>query len=250
MGDFIEKGVKCGKIQSMVALQAASRAIQSGSIGGIKRKREDVSTVTYQQGGPSHRYSNYPAHTAYAPYQARNACVYTPIAEPYAQLFERLRTARVLQPVEGRLPDLIPRNFDGNKRCAYHLRIQGHNTEDSYGLKNRIESLIKRGVIKCNPAPLNPKSGLGPKSNGIVAPIQLKHQRGTNRLGYESATGRVHQGQSNTVFVPKRSFDQAGDDHIVEGIGNLFVAMAGEEEEINLSKLTVRDAKPREILNN
>ncbi|KAH0742961.1 hypothetical protein KY290_030954 [Solanum tuberosum] len=48
MGDFIEEGVKSGKIQSMVALQAASRAIQSGSIGGIKKKREDVSAVTYQ----------------------------------------------------------------------------------------------------------------------------------------------------------------------------------------------------------
>ncbi|KAG5581200.1 hypothetical protein H5410_051827 [Solanum commersonii] len=43
MGDFIEEGVKSGKIQSMVALQPASRAIQSSSIGGIKKKREDIS---------------------------------------------------------------------------------------------------------------------------------------------------------------------------------------------------------------
>ncbi|KAH0698507.1 hypothetical protein KY284_012722 [Solanum tuberosum] len=47
MGDFIEEGVKCGKIQSIVALQATSRAIQSGSIGSIERKMEDVSDVTY-----------------------------------------------------------------------------------------------------------------------------------------------------------------------------------------------------------
>ncbi|XP_049406297.1 uncharacterized protein LOC125869949 [Solanum stenotomum] len=70
MGDFIEEGVKSGKIQSMVSLQAASRAIQSSSIGGIKKKREDVSAVTYQQGGPSHRYPNNPQitmHTSYVP---------------------------------------------------------------------------------------------------------------------------------------------------------------------------------------
>ncbi|XP_049406049.1 uncharacterized protein LOC125869627 [Solanum stenotomum] len=70
IGDFIEEGVKSGKFQSMVALQAASRAIQSGSIGGIKKKREDVLTVTYQPGGPSHRYPNNPqiaAHTSYVP---------------------------------------------------------------------------------------------------------------------------------------------------------------------------------------
>ncbi|KAG5590476.1 hypothetical protein H5410_040990 [Solanum commersonii] len=64
-----------------------------------------------------------------------------------------------------------------------------------------------------------PKSGLGPKSNGIVEPIQLKQQ----------------------TLIP----DQAGVDDIVEGIGNFFVAMAGEEEEINLSKLIIRDAETR-----
>ncbi|KAG5599540.1 hypothetical protein H5410_030910 [Solanum commersonii] len=71
---------------------------------------------------------------AYAPrprpnLEARNARTYTPIAEPYAQLFDRLRTTGVLQPIEGKLPDPTPRNFNGNKRCAYHLEIQGHDTE-------------------------------------------------------------------------------------------------------------------------
>ncbi|KAK4729647.1 hypothetical protein R3W88_022635 [Solanum pinnatisectum] len=62
--------------------------------------------------------------------KARNDCVYTHIAEPYVQLFERLRTSGVLQLVEGKLLDPILHNFDGNKRCAYHSGIQGHDTED------------------------------------------------------------------------------------------------------------------------
>ncbi|KAH0698508.1 hypothetical protein KY284_012723 [Solanum tuberosum] len=62
-----------------------------------------------------------------------------------------------------------------------------------------------------------PKSGLGPKSNGIDEPIQLKHQRGTNRLGYEPALERVHQGESDTIFVPEQALipDQVGIDDIV-----------------------------------
>lgn len=57
---------------------------------------------------------------AYAPRsrpnpEARITRAYTLIAEPYAQLVERLRTAGMLQPVEVKLPDPIPRNFDGNK---------------------------------------------------------------------------------------------------------------------------------------
>ncbi|KAG5605389.1 hypothetical protein H5410_026881 [Solanum commersonii] len=110
----------------MVALQAASRAIQSGSIGIIKKKLEDVPAVTYKHGEPSHKYPNNP------------------------QLLDILHTSHTRK-----LPDLIPRNFDGNKRCAYHSGIQGHDTEDCYGLKNQIESLIRRGVIKCTPAPPN-----------------------------------------------------------------------------------------------
>ncbi|KAG5620260.1 hypothetical protein H5410_005478 [Solanum commersonii] len=312
MGDFMEEGVKSGKIQSVVALQAASRAIQLGSIGGIKNKR--------------------------------------------------LRTVGVLQPIEGKLPDPIPHNFDGNKRCAYHSGVQRHDTKDCYGLKNQIESLIRRGVIKCTLAPPNvnnnplpnyengevnmvtldeeyggpdypsidepnamtssaqfditvqlrepltvqtylprvvvttliarkpkynikalshpilsvnfipvadeldgaifhtleimqdvkPKNGLGPKSNGIVEPIQLKLQRGINKLRYEPTSGRDHHGSNNMVFVPKNDLipDQAMDDHIVEGIRNLFVAMDGEEEEINLSKLTIHNVEPGEILQN
>ncbi|KAH0644537.1 hypothetical protein KY284_032421 [Solanum tuberosum] len=97
---------------------------------------------------------------AYAPrprpnLEARNARTYTPIAKPYTQLFERLRTMGVLQPVEGKLPDPIPRNFDGNKRFAYHSGIQGLDTKDCYDLKNQIESLIKKEVIKCTPVPPN-----------------------------------------------------------------------------------------------
>ncbi|KAG5599489.1 hypothetical protein H5410_030859 [Solanum commersonii] len=124
-----------------VQLHASSRAMQSGAISGIKKKREDISTITYQQGGPSHRYPNNPQIVAHS------SCV------PYP-----LRTTRVLQPVEGKLLDLIPCNFDRNKRCAYHLGVQGHDIEDCYGLKNQIESLIRRGLTKCTPSPPNVKN--------------------------------------------------------------------------------------------
>uniref|UniRef100_M1DW54 Uncharacterized protein n=1 Tax=Solanum tuberosum TaxID=4113 RepID=M1DW54_SOLTU len=367
------------QLQVYGRLQTASRAIQAGSIGGIKKKNEDVSAVTYQQGGPSHRYPSNPqiaAHTSYVPYpvyntqphynpprapayqnpprpyvpvqaqihqnrpayaprprpnfKARNARTYTPIAESYAQLFERLRTAGVLQPVQGKLPDPIPRNFDGNKQYAYHSGIQGHDTEDCYGLKNQIESLIKRGVIKCTPAPPNVNNNPLPNhenrkvnmvtldeeyrgpdcpdidepdamtssvqpvitvqlrepltvqtylprvvvttliarkpeydtkavpwdyradAKGKMIDTTLKHQRGTNGFGYEPASGRDCHGSSDTIFVPEQAVipDQAGVDDIMEGIGNLFVAMAREEEGINLNKLTIRDAELGEILQN
>jgi len=65
-----------------------------------------------------------------------------------AQLSERLKTAGMIQSIEGKIPDPIPKWFDGSKRCAYHSGVVGHDTEDCYGLKNKIEALIKEGAIQ------------------------------------------------------------------------------------------------------
>ncbi|KAK4709766.1 hypothetical protein R3W88_004279 [Solanum pinnatisectum] len=108
--------------------------------------------------------------------------------------------------------------------------VEPANTKLSSAASMVASEMLKYGC--------QPKSGIGPK--------------GTNRLRYEPTLGRVHHGSSKTIFIPEQALitDQAGVDDIVEGICNLFVAMAREEEEINLSKLTIRDAEPREIMQN
>ncbi|KAG5616507.1 hypothetical protein H5410_016331 [Solanum commersonii] len=288
MGDFIEEGVKSGKIQSMVALQAASRAIQLGSIGGIKNKREDVSAVTYQLGGPSYVPVQAPIHQnrpAYVPRphpnpEARNVCAYTSIVEPYTQLFERLRTTGVLQPVEGIILDPIPRNFDGNKRCAYHSEVLGHDTKDCYGLKNQIESLIRRGVIKCTPAPPNVNNNplpnhknLGPdypnidEADAMASSTQPKPEYDTKAVPWEyraiideldGATFhtleimqaiRVNEGVEPEDTKLSSAVKMVASEMLKRN-SDLFVAMVGEEEGINLNKLTIRNAELREILQN
>ncbi|XP_060198907.1 uncharacterized protein LOC132627530 [Lycium barbarum] len=208
MGEALEEGIKSGKIQDLIALQAMNKAIQSGSINGIKKKKEDVTAVMNAQGHePSQAipYFNHPQQTFYPyhypesyqapvppypvyntqanyyqprapphqnprPYQpnqaptyqnrphtiprarpnpdTKNTRNYTQIAEPLAQLFERMKAAGIIQPIEGKIPEPIPKWFDGSKRCAYHSGVVRHATEDCYGLKNKIEALIKEGVIQ------------------------------------------------------------------------------------------------------
>ncbi|XP_049391611.1 uncharacterized protein LOC125856071 [Solanum stenotomum] len=180
MGDFIEECVKSGKIQSMVALQAAMYNTQPHYNPPRAPAYQNPPRPYVPVQAPIHQ--NRPA---YAPRprpnpETRNARAYTPIVEPYAQLFERLRTARVLQPVEGKLPDPIPHNFDGNKRCAYHSGVQRHDTEDCYGLKNQIESLIRRGVIKCTLAPPNVNNNPLPNHENLeVNMVTLDDEYGT-----------------------------------------------------------------------
>ncbi|XP_060175148.1 uncharacterized protein LOC132605892 [Lycium barbarum] len=208
MGEALEEGIKSGKIQDLIALQAINKAIQSGSINGVKKKKEDVTAVMniqrhepsqaipylshpqqpfypyhypepyqaplspypvyntqanyYQPRAPPHQnprpykpnqaptYQNRP-HTiprAHPNPDTKNTRNYTRIAEPLAQLFERMKAAGIIQPIEGKIPEPIPKWFDGSKRCAYHSGVVGHATEDCYGLKNKIEALIKEGVIQ------------------------------------------------------------------------------------------------------
>lgn len=56
---------------------------------------------------------------AYAPklrpnFEARNPRNFTPIAEPLAQLFDRMRRAGLIYPVEGRIPDQSTKHFDAS----------------------------------------------------------------------------------------------------------------------------------------
>ncbi|KAF3635540.1 hypothetical protein FXO38_24588 [Capsicum annuum] len=98
-----------------------------------------------------------------------------------------------------------------------------------------------------------PKTGLGPRADDIVEPIQLKQQKGTTRLGYDPISGvTFSKGFRMTIFVPAQVLvsEQTDDEDITEGIGNLFVAMIEEKSEIAFKKLTIRDADPGEALQN
>ncbi|XP_070034997.1 uncharacterized protein [Nicotiana tomentosiformis] len=80
MGDFFEEGIKSGNVLSMAALQAASKAIQSGSIGSGKKEEEEVSAVVpYYQPNPHH------GNTSYSPNNHSSPPTYAPIykTQPY-----------------------------------------------------------------------------------------------------------------------------------------------------------------------
>ncbi|XP_070032270.1 uncharacterized protein [Nicotiana tomentosiformis] len=60
MGNFLEEGIKSGKIQSMDALQTASKAIQYGSIRNGKKKKEELSSTATVKNEESREYKTVP----------------------------------------------------------------------------------------------------------------------------------------------------------------------------------------------
>ncbi|KAJ8564732.1 hypothetical protein K7X08_001192 [Anisodus acutangulus] len=70
---------------------------------------------------------------------------------PHAHLrsyCDKLIGVGILQPIPGNVPNPVPKWHDETKHCAYHSGIPGHDTENCYALRNKIETLIKEGVIQ------------------------------------------------------------------------------------------------------
>ncbi|XP_055826447.1 uncharacterized protein LOC129894858 [Solanum dulcamara] len=88
-------------------------------------------------------------------FERRPPKTYTPLAEPLSQLYERLRTAGILQPIQARIPNPLPGWYDNTKHCTYHSGAAGHDTENGLTLKDKIEALIKEGVIQLRGAAPN-----------------------------------------------------------------------------------------------
>jgi len=60
----------------------------------------------------------------------------------------------------------LPGYFDGKNNCVYHFRVAGHDTENCFTLKDKIEALIKEGVIQLKGAPPNVNSNPLPNYGG------------------------------------------------------------------------------------
>ncbi|KAK4733566.1 hypothetical protein R3W88_007827 [Solanum pinnatisectum] len=67
-----------------------------------------------------------PNHRNRPPYEKGPAKNYTPLAEPIAQLYERLKEAGYVTPVPALLVDVRAKWYDPNKVCAYHSGMKGH----------------------------------------------------------------------------------------------------------------------------
>lgn len=138
MGDFLEEGIRFRKVQSMVVPFNQSR---EPSRNNPYSKNPQISThhiytptyhvqphynpprtTTYENPQRPYVPIQVPIHQnrpAYAPrphlkFEATNIQNYTPIAEPLAQLFERLKRARQLHLIVGKITDPLPMKFNEN----------------------------------------------------------------------------------------------------------------------------------------
>lgn len=73
--------------------------------------------------------------------------IFTQLAEPLTQLYERLNAAGILHPIKAKSVDTSAKWYDPKKWCAYHSGVAGHDTENCLTLKNKVQDLIDNKVI-------------------------------------------------------------------------------------------------------
>ncbi|KAF3644765.1 hypothetical protein FXO37_21320 [Capsicum annuum] len=104
----------------------------------------------------------------------------------------------------------------------------------------KMLSVAKMVVSEMLKYEYQPKTRLGPKTDGTIEPIQLKHQRGNTVLGYKPTfRGIRSEGLRVIVFVPTQVpvSEQAVDEDIIDGIGNLFLSGIEGEPKIDSRSL-------------
>ncbi|XP_070036159.1 uncharacterized protein [Nicotiana tomentosiformis] len=181
VGERIEEKIKNGMVTNFKALQDTNKALQSG---GISKKKEvgvvmvaqgPKSPLTYQTPPPTYKPSppKYKYHTTtyhtyntqpeyyHSPsparqnhpnphpnFDRRTPRQYTPIVEPIAQLYERLKAAGYVTPIPVVAAENPSQWINPNKTCAYHSGMKGHTIEECHTLKDKIQTLIGTKVIQ------------------------------------------------------------------------------------------------------
>ncbi|XP_019248372.1 PREDICTED: uncharacterized protein LOC109227627 [Nicotiana attenuata] len=92
-----------------------------------------------------------------APYNARPrqdygreqkpARKFTPLAESYSSLFQKLKQMGVIGPIAPHHMHPDSHGFQANARCEYHSSAPGHSTDDCWTLKRAIERLVSKKLI-------------------------------------------------------------------------------------------------------
>ncbi|XP_070015964.1 uncharacterized protein [Nicotiana sylvestris] len=103
---------------------------------------------------------------------------FTPLGKSYTSLFYRLRQLGMLNPIEAKLLNPLPRNLDRSLSCEYCSGAPGHDTEKFWKLKTVVQELIDTHRTKVQ-APEAPNINQNPLAiHHETHMIELIHKEG------------------------------------------------------------------------
>ncbi|XP_050877454.1 uncharacterized protein LOC127081215 [Lathyrus oleraceus] len=205
IGDRIEKGLRDGKIQGVVAASSAPKKYT----GGFQKKREgDTNAISKGYKGKQQASYGQVAAVVPIPYQQpiQQQEVYQqqhqqhrqqqntapprqfrlrpprrqldPLPVPYSQIFSYLQKEGLLMLRELK-PTVFPYppGYDANAHCEFHMGVPGYTLENCFAFQNRVQDLIEAKVVTFTPRRPNVNTNPMPTYRGAsVSDIEESDQ--------------------------------------------------------------------------
>lgn len=163
-GERIESGLKSGKIQYSEG--GSSSSVKKAYNGHPKKEKGEANTVysgrsKAQVNTMTISASQSQAQQAPRQQNQRQQENHTPrrfdvVPMSYADLFARLNDLKLVVPkpaFASSPPDKRPRNYDANASCEFHSGTLGHNIENCYAFKCKVQDLIDSKTIELEARP-------------------------------------------------------------------------------------------------
>src|SRR4051812_21884867 len=156
-GERVESGVRSGKIQ------VATYANTSKKAHNERNESNTVGTVLASNQVPTQQRGNQRK-------QGASKRQFTKINITLAEALQQLLKAGLITLKDPPLkPNTLSHQYNPNARCAYHSDSIGHDTENCWPLKNKIQDMIDAGEIEFDhPATPNVITAPMPNHNKIV----------------------------------------------------------------------------------
>ena len=181
-GERIEAGIKSGKIQKVASSNAEKKPFkkEASAVYGPRRQnkpehRQAVNAVVISKPAAAPQQYNQPR-------AERPKRQYTRLSMTLSQILPQLLSASLVTVREApKVVNTASPKFNPNARCAYHSDSPGHNTDDCWALKNKVQDLIDAKEIQFE-APERP--------NVVTAPMP---QHGVNAVEEDRYVASVEE---------------------------------------------------------
>ena len=199
-GERIEAGIKSGKIQKVASSSTEKKPFkkEASAVYNSRRTerpehRQSVSAVMIAKPAAAPRPTNPQKFE-------RPRREFTRLSMTLSQILPQLLSTNLVTVREApKFPNTTSPKYNLNARCAYHSESHGHDTNDCWALRNKVQDLIKAKEIEFD-APENP--------NVITAPMP-KHGCGINVVDTDLFVTLVDE-VSTPLMTVKKNFWLAG----------------------------------------
>ncbi|XP_015166046.1 uncharacterized protein [Solanum tuberosum] len=163
--------VNCSNIQSSYQIPPPHYQNTPSSYRAPQYPNFQTQAPTYQNPPNYRQIPSHPGNNYNLPrpnLEKKSSRVFTSLVESRTQLFERLKSADLIQTIDPKNINVNFKLYRPDLHCAYHSRGAGHITEDCINLKHKIQDLIDQKVITLQTATPNVNSKPMSNQGGVT----------------------------------------------------------------------------------